>query len=328
MMFIYGVLVGILLTSVVFVLVYKVLSRSFEAKVEKSAQAGLGQTLLPFKEKIDDYNKAIISFKEKNIEQSAILQTELKHLMEQSQKMELETRELTTALKGDVKSQGDWGEFILERTLEISGMENGREFILQGQGMDLRDTDGNLFKPDAVIHLPNNSHIIVDSKVSLKSVKDENIKELKKSLTSHIDGLSGKGYDKLQGINSPGFVVMFIPLESVMPIIFRDFPDILDFAARKNIILATPISLLPILKTVMSLWRVEKQNQNAELIASRAGLLYDKFILLYEGMQDTQKAIRRLSDSHEASLKRISEGSGNILNRIDELKELGAKTSK
>lgn len=316
MMFVYGMLVGIVLTSIIFLLVFK------------SARSGLDQTLLPFKEKIDAYNKTIVEFKEKNIEQSAILQTELKHVMEQAQKMELETRDLTTALKGDVKAQGDWGEFILERTLEISGMENGREFVLQGEGMSLRDTEGNLFKPDAVIHLPNQSHIIVDSKVSLKSLKEENIKDLKKSLTSHIDGLSKKSYDKLPGINSPGFVVMFIPLESVMPIIFKEFPEILDYASRKNIILATPISLLPILKTVMSLWRIEKQNENAELIASRAGLLYDKFVVLYEGMQDTQKAIKRLADSHEASLKRISEGSGNILNRIDELKELGAKTSK
>lgn len=328
MMFIYGVLVGILLTSIVFIFVYKILSKSFESKVQESTQAGLGQTLLPFKEKIDDYNKSIIEFKEKNIEQSAILQTELKHVMEQTHRMELETKDLTAALKGDVKAQGDWGEFILERALEVSGMEKGREYILQGEALGLKDDAGNSFRPDAIIHLPNKSHIIVDSKVSLKSLYQEDFKELKKSLTSHIDGLSKKGYQKLEGLNSPDFVIMFMPLEAIMPVIFREFPELLDYAAKKNIVLATPISLLPILKTIVSLWRIDKQGENAEEIARKAGLLYDKFAGLYEDLQKTKDIIKRLNDSHEASLNKLGDGRGNLLGRVEELKALGAKTSK
>jgi len=327
-MFVYGILVGITLTSIVFLFVYKILSRSFEVKVQDSARAGIGETLLPFKEKIDDYNKSIIDFKEKNIEQNAVLRTELKHMMELSHRMELETKDLTQALKGDVKAQGNWGEFILERSLEISGMERGREFVLQGEGMALKDSDGNAFRPDAIIHLPNKSHIVVDSKVSLTSLREDNMKDLKKSLTAHIDGLSKKGYQKLEGLHTPDFVIMFIPLEAVMPVIFTEFPEILEYAAKKNIVLATPISLLPILKTIVSLWRIDKQGENAEEIARKAGLLYDKFAGLYDDLIKTRDIIRKLSDSHEASLNKLGEGKGNLLGRVEELRTLGAKTSK
>ena len=327
-MFVYGILVGIILTSIVFLFIYKILTKSFEARVQDSARAGLGETLLPFKEKIDDYNKSIIEFKEKNIEQSATLQNELKHVMELARRMELETQDLTHALKGDVKAQGNWGEFILERSLEISGMERGREFVLQGEGLGLKDSDGNSFRPDAIIHLPNKSHIVIDSKVSLKSLQEDNIKELKKSLTAHIDGLSKKGYQKLEGLNSPDFVIMFIPLEAVMPVIFKEFPEILEHAAKKNIVLATPISLLPILKTIVSLWRIDKQGENAAEIARKAGLLYDKFAGLYDDLQKTRDIIKRLGESHDASLNKLGEGKGNLLGKVEELRTLGAKTSK
>jgi DNA recombination protein RmuC len=328
MMFVYGILVGIVLTSIVFIIVYKTLSKSFGNQVLISTQSGLDQTLSPFKEKIDDYNKSLIEFKEKNIEQHAILNNELKHVMEQAQRMELETKDLTHALKGDAKAQGDWGEIILSRSMEISGLEEGREYVLQGTGLGLKDEDGNQFRPDLIINLPNNGHIVVDSKVSLKSLHEENIKDLKKSLTNHIDGLSKKAYQKLDGLNSPDFVIMFIPLEAIMPIMFKEFPEILDYAAKKNITLATPISILPILKTISSLWRVEKQNSNGVEIAKKAGLLYDKFVVLYEGMQSTNELIRKLSDSHESSMNRISEGKGDVLTRVEELREMGAKTSK
>jgi len=328
MMFVYGILVGIALTSIVFIFVYRILSKSFGIQVKESTQSGLDQTLLPFKEKIDDYNKSLIDFKEKNIEQNATLQNELKHMMDMAKKMEFETRDLTHALKGDVKAQGDWGEVILSRSMEISGLEEGREYVLQGKGLGLKDEDGNRFQPDLIVNLPSNGHIIVDSKVSLKSLQEESFKDLKKSLISHIDGLSKKAYQKLDGLNSPDFVIMFIPLEAIMPVMFREFPEILEYAAKKNITLATPISLLPILKTISSLWRVEKQNTNGVEIAKKAGLLYDKFVVLYEGMQSTNDLIKRLSDSHEDSLKRLHDGKGDVISKVEELRQMGAKTSK
>lgn len=326
--FLVGSLFGVILTSIIFIFVYKLLSAKLELKLNKSTNESVLNTLQPLKEKIEEYQRTLGLNREKDIEHNAILRTELKHMIEMSRQMEEETKALTLALKGDVKAQGDWGEIILERTLEISGLENGREFSLQGNGMGLKGEEGNLLKPDAIIHLPGDNHVIVDSKVSLKSLKEENIKDLKKSLTSHIDGLSSKGYQKLDGLNSPEFVIMFIPLEGIMPIIFKEFPEILEYASRKNIVISTPISLLPILKTISGLWRLEKQNKNSVEIAKKAGQLYDKFVTLYDGLQSTGEMIARLQVSHQESLKRLSDGKGNILSRVDELKELGAKTSK
>jgi len=337
--FIYGFIVGIVAAGIIFLLVYKLLSKAqadkFEVLVNRSldqttshTQQNLSMTLSPLKEKLDEYQKSVEEIHKKDIAQSAVLQTELKHMMDLGNRMQVETSSLTSALKGDVKAQGDWGEFILERSLEISGMERGREFVLQGEGMGLKDEDGNSFRPDAIIYLPNKSHIIVDSKVSLKSLEEGNSKELKKSLVAHIDGLSKKGYQKLEGLNSPDFVVMFIPLEAIMPVIFRDFPEILEYATKKNIILATPISILPILKTIVSLWRIDNQSENAEEIARKAGLLYDKFAGFFDDLQKTKDLIRKLSDSHDASLNKLGEGKGNLLGRVEELRTLGAKTSK
>jgi DNA recombination protein RmuC len=323
-LFFYGLIAGIGITLIVFWFVQKMIAKSYDLR----AKEGLDQTIAPFRERIDEYHRSLLEFKDKSIEQSAVLQTELKHVMQMAQKMESETRDLTQALKGDVKAQGDWGEFILERSLEIAGLVNGREYVLQGAGMNLRDTQGNLFKPDAVIHLPGNAHIIVDSKVSLKGLQEQDLKEIKRSLTAHIDQLSAKAYQKLEGISGPDFVMMFIPLESIMPLIFREFPEILEHAAKKNIVLTTPISILPILKTIVSLWRLDNQNKNADEIAKRAGLLYDKFVGFYQDMQKTQELFKKASDSHNEALKKLSEGQGNIIGKVEELRTLGAKTSK
>lgn len=328
MLFVYGFLLGILVTAIIFIVIYKYLASSLQLKLSETTQSTVSVTLNPLKERIEEYQKSLTLNREKDIEQNAVLRTELKNMVSMSQKLELETRDLTNALKGDVKAQGNWGEIILSRTLEISGLEKGREFTLQGEGLGLKDEEGNSFRPDAIINLPDENHIIIDSKVSLKSLSEENSKDLKRSLTNHIDGLSAKSYQKLDGINSVDFVIMFIPLEGIMPILFREFPEILDYAARKNITIATPISLLPILKTISSLWRVEKQNKNGVEIAKKAGLLYDKFVLLYEGMQSTNDLIKKLSDSHNESLKRVSEGRGNLILKVEELRQMGAKTSK
>ena len=162
----------------------------------------------------------------------------------------------------------------------------------------------------------------------MKSLYQKDFKELKRSLTKHIDDLSNKAYQKLEGLNSPDYVIMFLPVESIMPILFEEFPEILDYAANKNITIATPISLMPILKTVSSLWRVDSQDKNGVEIAKKAGLLYDKFSALYESLKKTSDYIDRLQTTHTDSLKKLSEGRGNLLSKVQELKEMGAKTTK
>jgi len=322
--FIYGFLAGSIITFIIGFVVFKTLKMGLYT----STKSTLNETLNPFKDEILDYKKSLDLTREKNIENTATLRAEINSMMLMSKRMEKETSDLTNALKGDVKSQGNWGELILERSIEISGLTLGREFSLQGKGMNLKSDEGDLYKPDAIIHLPDNFHIIIDSKVSLKSLYQEDYKELKRSLTKHIDELSNKAYQKLPDLNSPDYVIMFIPLESIMPIMFTEFPDIIDYAARKNITLATPITLMPILKTVSSLWRVDNQNKNGVEIAKKAGQLYDKFVSLYEGLVDTNTAIDKLQKSHQESLKRLNDGRGNIIGKVEELKELGAKSSK
>ncbi len=324
MIFVYGFLAGSALTFIIGFIVFKTLKLG----LHNSTKSTLNETLNPFKEEILDYKKSLDMNREKNIENTATLRAEINSMMLMSKKMEKETSDLTNALKGDVKSQGNWGELILERSIEISGLTLGREYSLQGKGMSLKSDEGDLYKPDAIIHLPDNFHIIIDSKVSLKSLYQEDYKELKKSLTKHIDQLSLKAYQKLPDLNSPDYVIMFIPLESIMPILFTEFPDILDYAARKNITLATPITLMPILKTVSSLWRVDNQNKNGVEIAKKAGQLYDKFVSLYEGLVETSSAIDKLQKSHQESLKRLNDGRGNLIGKVEELKEMGAKSSK
>lgn len=324
MMFIYGFLAGALFCLVITFLFFKIIKNS----VVSTTKSSLQDSLTPFKEDIIDYKKSLDLTREKNIENTASLKNQIQNMMVLSQTMKAETRDLTQALKGDVKSQGNWGEIILERSIEISGLQKGREYTLQGEGLGLKADDGTHYKPDAIIHLPNNLHIIIDSKVSLKSLYQEDYKELKKSLTKHIDDLSSKAYQKIEKLTSPDYVILFIPLESIMPILFSEFPEILEYAAKKNITLATPISLLPILKTVGSLWRVDAQDKNGIEIARKAGLLYDKFVILYDGLKDTSEAIDRLQKSHAESIKRLHDGRGNIISRVEELREMGAKTSK
>ena len=324
MEFIYGFLLGTASSLVIGFIIFKLL----KGGIEKTTSSSVEKSLTPFQNEISEYKKSLDLTREKNIENTTALRTELHNMMLLSQKMEKETQSLTLALKGDSKTQGDWGEIILTRSLELAGLKEGREFNLQGNGLQLKDDEGNLFKPDAIINLPNDLHIIIDSKVSLKSLVNEDHKELKKSLQRHIDDLSSKAYQKIEKLNSPDYVIMFLPLESILPIIYSEFPELLDYAAKKNITLSTPITLLPILKTVGSLWRVDDQNKNGDEIARKAGLLYDKFVSLYDGLKQTSDYINKIQDSHNASLKRLSEGRGDLISKVEELKEMGAKATK
>jgi DNA recombination protein RmuC len=324
MEFVYGFIAGSVLSIIICYVLLRVIRGSFVTTTHET----VNNTLEPFKNEINEYKKSLDLTREKNIENTANLKGQIQNMMLLSQTMKEETRDLTQALKGDVKSQGNWGEIILERSIEISGLQKGREYTLQGEGLGLKDDDGNHYKPDAIIHLPNSLHLIIDSKVSLKSLYQDDYKELQRSITKHIDDLSSKAYQKLKGVSSPDYVIMFLPLESIMPILFSEFPEILEYASKKNITLATPISLLPILKTVGSLWRVDSQDKNGIEIARKAGLLYDKFVSLYDGLKETDEAIERLQRNHKESLKRLSDGKGNLVSRIDELKEMGAKTTK
>jgi DNA recombination protein RmuC len=345
--FLYGLITGIIVTLIISIVLFKTFiknqSNELVAINDQSKNALLNDSreqlsliLSPLKDSLGEYQKAINSLNEKGIENTASLKTQLQHVMEQTQKVETEAHNLTRALKGDVKMQGDWGEMILSRIMELSGLEEGREYSTQHT---FKNHEGNNFRPDLVIFLPDDAHIIVDSKVSLKAyekyvnrTEDESeealLKAIKTSMKNHVDGLSEKNYQNLEGVKSPDFVLMFIPIEKVISVLLGYDQDFLDYCFKKKVILTGPFGLMPVLRTVQSLWRINKQNENAEEIARKAGLLYDKFQTFYNDIDDISKDLQKVQDHFITAKKRVIDGKGNLLDRVEELKSLGAKTQK
>jgi DNA recombination protein RmuC len=238
-------------------------------------------------------------------------------------------------LKGDRKAQGTWGEVILERVLELSGLEKGREYETQAS---LKNESNKTYQPDVIVHLPDNKDIIIDSKVSLVAYERmQSAPEHEKamhlnahllSLRTHIKSLSDKEYQKLKGLQTLDFVLMFIPIEPALTLAMQADDQLFNEALSRNIVLVTPSTLLATLRTIQNIWRFEHQNQNALKIAEKAGDLYDKFVTFIEDMQDLGKRLDTTHKSYESAMNKLSEGRGNIIRRAEELKTLGAKTSK
>ena len=242
-----------------------------------------------------------------------------------------DARNLTSALKGDSKKQGDWGEFVLERTLEASGLVKDREFSLQSSYGGQR--------PDAVIHLPGNRHIIVDAKVSLtayersvSATEEEDrrqaIKEHLLSVKKHVDELSSKDYESIEQISSPDFVLMFIPIEPAFGAALAEDPELYQFAFDRKIILVTSSTLMATIKTVANLWKLEKQNKHAGDIAKRAGLLFDKFAGFLENMEEIGKALGKATEAQTRAMGQLSSGPGNLVGQAEKLRGMGIKAKK
>ena len=242
---------------------------------------------------------------------------------------------LTKALKGDSKSQGDWGEIQLEIILEKAGLSNGIHFTSQG---GYRDENENLKKPDFIINLPDNKHLIVDSKVSLtayegyfssenKEEKDNHLKKHIASIKKHIKELSEKQYTELYGINTPDYVLMFVPIEAALLIAFNENNKLYLEAFDKNIVLVSTSTLLATLSTVSSIWRQENQKKNVIEIAKQAGALYDQFVNLTDDLIKVGNQLKTVQGSYDSSMKKLT-GRGNLITKVDRIKKLGATTSK
>lgn len=344
--FILGFAIGAVAISIVAVILFKQLLNASKLNFQQSVEDNskkladynsetLGHILNPLKERISEYQKQVEETYSKESRERFHLQKEVERLSELSRMMEKETQALSQALKGDVKVQGNWGEVILDKVLESSGLTQGREYELQNH---LKDRDGNAFRPDAIIYLPNDSHIVIDSKASLTHYaeyleavaeeKEEVAKKLKRSFSSHIDGLSHKAYQNLEGIKSPDFVFMFIPIEGAFLVLLKTFPEMLEYAWKKNIVLVTPSTLMSNLRTMASIWRLEKQSQNAEMIAHKAGLLYDKFVGLLNDLQKVEEHFKKTGDFMDKAFNKLKTGKGNLIDKSEELKSLGAKSTK
>ena len=263
------------------------------------------------------------------------LEEQLKGLKDLNQQMTKEATNLTKALKGDSKMQGNWGELVLERVLEKSGLEKDREYFVQ-QSFNL--PDGTRVLPDVVLHLPDNKRMIIDSKVSLtdyeryvNAEEDERPGFLKahiNSIRKHVDQLSEKKYEDLYDIQSPDFVLLFIPIEPAFAIAINEDNSIYNKAFEKNIVIVTPATLLATLRTVDTMWNNEKQQRNAIEIARQAGALYDKFEGLVSDLTGVGKKIDAAKTDYSAAMNKLVEGRGNLITSVEKLKKLGAKAKK
>jgi DNA recombination protein RmuC len=296
----------------------------------------IGSILNPLKEKLFEFEKKIEHFYVDDNRQRAAMIEQIKSLSELNRMVTDETKNLTKALKGDSKVQGNWGEMILERILEFSGLTKGREYTVQ---QSFFNDEGRRQQPDLLIYLPMGRHLIVDSKVSLKayerycSSSDENekslyLKEHLSSLKRHIEELSAKNYPQLNDINAPDYVLMFVPVEPAFNLILQIESDFMYDAMQRNVIPLGPGTLLATLRTISNLWRQEQQNKNALQIARQGGLLHDKLVSFVEELENLGDKIQNVQNVYHTSFQRLVNGKDNLIQKTAKLRELGAKTSK
>jgi DNA recombination protein RmuC len=299
-------------------------------------QKNMGDMLKPIKEKFESFEKKVEDTYLKSKNDQVDLKAELKKLSDLNVRIGEEARNLTHALKGDVKKQGNWGEVVLERILERSGLNEGVEY--KKQYSDLSD-DRKRVQPDIVVFLPDKKHIIVDSKVSLIAYEQavnateekeqvSFIKEHLISLKTHVKLLSEKHYPKARNLNSPDFVLMFIPIESSFSLAIQEDQHLFTYAWDQKVVIVSPSTLLATLRTIASIWQQENQTRNALEIAHQGGALYDKFVGFVEDMQKIGNSLATTQKTYNDAMGKLHTGSGNLVRRVEKLRKLGAKVSK
>ena len=305
-------------------------------KFTEQNKENLKNILSPLQDKIQLFEKKVEDTHKESIDYHAALRQQILGLREMNEQMSKETLNLTKALKGDSKMQGNWGELILERVLEKSGLEKGREYEVQ---QSFTTEEGNRVQPDVVINLPDGKKMIVDSKVTLtayeKYINEENeeeknrfLKEHLISLKRHIDQLSEKNYHDLYQMESPDFVLLFIPIESAFALALNEDTTLYNKAFEKNIVIVTPSTLLATLRTIDSMWTNQKQQENAVEIARQAGALYDKFHGLLSDLISVGKKMDDAKAGYSDAMNKLIDGKGNLITSVEKLKKMGAKAKK
>ena len=314
-------------------------NRIFDDKQTKFSQQSkeqLENSLSPLRRDIGEFRQQVSNAYEKENADRNKLAGQISELQKQTLQISADAVSLANALRGDNKHQGNWGEFVLEKLLEDAGLTKGREYEAQ---VALKDDEGQRRNPDVIVHLPEGRDIIIDAKVSLSDyeryfhaeddvTRQHCLTQHLNSLRNHIKGLSIKDYESLEGVNSLDFVLIFVPVESAFMLALDSDPDMMRDAYDKGIILVSPSTLMATLRTIKNLWRYADQNRNAQVIADKAGALYDQFVLYIDAMDDIGKHLDRSKEAWDTAHKRLSSGRGNLVRRSEELKKLGAKTKK
>ena len=303
-------------------------------KFTEQNKENIKHILNPLQEKIQIFEKKVEDTQKESISMHSALKEQLLGLKDLNVQMTKEATNLTKALKGDSKMQGNWGELVLERVLEKSGLEKDREYFVQ-QSFKLEN--GSRVLPDVVLHLPDNKRMIIDSKVSLTDYEryvnadDEDRPQFLKahvnSIRKHVDQLSDKKYEDIYDIESPDFVLMFIPIEPAFAVVVNEDNSIYNKAFEKNIVIVTPSTLLATLRTIDSMWNNEKQQQNAVEIAKQAGRLYDQFVNLTDDLLKVGNQLNTVKGSYDTTMKKLT-GKGNLLTKVENIKKLGVKATK
>ena len=296
----------------------------------------LDKLLAPFKQKLEDFEKTVKDNHEKEVKSTSALMENIKSLKDMNDKLSEEASGLAKALRGDNKKQGNWGEFVLERALEMSGLAKDKEYFVQNSETT---EEGRRLQPDVIIQLPGNKKIIIDSKVSLvawdnfinAATEEEasaGLKALAVSVQTHIKGLSDKDYPQLYGGDTPEFVLLFIPIEAAFMEVTKFDQALYEFAFSRKIIVVSTSTLLATLKTIAMAWRQEKQTKNVIEIAEAGGKLYDKFVGLSEDLKKLGSQFQTAQNTYQDTMTKMMEGRGNLISQVERLKKLGSKTKK
>jgi DNA recombination protein RmuC len=316
-----------------------VANKIFEDKSQKFTdqnRENIEGVLKPMREQLVDFKKKVEDVYDKESKDRVSLLNEIIHLKTLNERISEDALNLTNALKGQSKTRGAWGEMILERVLEESGLQKGREYEVQTM---YAGDEGKRQHPDVIVHLPEGKDIVIDSKVSLTAYekyctagtdekREKRLKEHIISIRTHIKSLSGKRYEELEGIRTLDFVLMFMPIEGAFWTAIESEQGLFNEAFNKNIMLVSPSTLLATLRIINNIWRYEDQNKNALIIAKKAGDLYDKFVGFVEALEDVGQKIGKAQESYHTARKRLSEGKGNLVRRSEELRQLGVKAQK
>ncbi len=311
----------------------------FEDKTKKFDHAHKEQfemLLKPFREQITNFSTQSKEQFHQELKERYLLKDELLRLGEMNAQLSQDALNLTNALKGDNKAQGNWGEIVLERILEESGLREGIEYETQAT---LKSTEGKTYRPDVVIHMPQERDIIIDSKVSLVAyekfmsedkadAKAVALKEHLISISGHIKGLSSKQYEKLEGVNSLDYVLLFMPIEGAFLLALEEDGEFFKRAYDSNILVVSPSTLLVTLRTIEHIWRTQRQQDHAKKIADEAESMYEKLVLFVDEMHKVGSHLQKAQDSYDTSMKRLKTGKGNIIKRAENMIELGLKPKK